>query len=333
MALNDGFKYLRILTNLVLLIFIFIILSGSKYIPAGINLKTLYQLFTVFSDQKSQDIQTSQESSIYPLITNEFNISRNKRKIVVLLLLESLGVPSDPIHADKIKKLYEKNLKDIIKSSNRKEIYFKSFPFQHSPGGTLRMELLTLCNSYNYSDLNMYHKCIPNIIANSNLWFSSYYHSPGLDFYNRRKIFKDVGFDNLFSLREQSINDKNIVSQLKWCLTRNFCAPPDSHLYENILITLKANSNPNLFLNVLTVDAHGPYRDINFFTNNNEFDIYLSMVEKSLSDATDFIKRLLFIKQSYEVSIFLVSDHPALLSSSSHIKDSSSNYFYYLKAK
>ena len=339
MTLKAGKKYLKNCINLIFIFFIAFFLSKSKFIPSGAHPRTLVEIFEfVIKDSKSQNYQFTEDyilqtkdykSGVYPLILNSIYSKDKRPKVIVLIIAESLGIVEDKDLASNIEELFQRKLNSALNITSRNDFKLFRLKDELSPGGTIRMEYLTLCNNFKKSEKELFSNCLPNILKNNNNWKSMYMHSPSLDFYNRKNIMKKFGFNELFSQRQKLIKEGNLIKQVKLCLSRNFCAPSDKELFASALKKIKAIKNKNLFINILTVDAHGPYRSENFLNPTNEYDNYYQKVKMSISQISYFVKNLLKTNENKKLEIYIVSDHPPVLTSFN--KKGNLNYSFLIK--
>jgi len=343
MTLKDGLKYSKTFINLVFIFFIALFLSESKFIPFGAHPKTIKDIVNIFQNnfnpQYAQFIddpnskEKNSQSNLYPLIFDSIYKDSKNQKIVVLIVVESIGLVSEQKYENKIEQLFIKELNDAIRNSNNNKFKLSRLKNEVAPGGTLRMEYLNLCSQFKKEQKELFDNCLPNIIKQKENWTSIYMHSPSLSFYNRKNIMREIGFEELFSQRGKLIEDKDIFKQLKICLTRNFCAPPDSDLFKSGLKKIKENKSKNIFLNILTVDAHGPYRSMNIFRKTSEIDNYFEKVSISLNQVSNFIQNLLISFEKKDIDIFIVSDHPAILTSEDKEDYTHLNYSFRIQKK
>ncbi len=341
MTFKAGEKYLRTGVNLLLIFFIAFIFSQSKYIPSGAHPNTLKEIIDFFiKDSKSEYYKFSKEynpktknykSGLYQLILNSIDNTDIKRKIIILIVAESLGIVEDKDLELRIEKLFQDKFQSVINDTQDNKFELLRLKNENSPGGTLRMEYMSLCNNFKQYEEELFDKCLPNLLKNKNSWESIYMHSPSLEFYNRSKIMREIGFQELFSQREILIKQRNIIKQIKLCFSRNFCAPSDEELFKSALKKIKEIKNTNLFLNILTVEGHGPFRGKNISKERNELENYYKKAEISISQISNFLKLLLRENKNKELEIYIVSDHPPVLTS---LKNKGTlNYSFLIKRK
>ncbi len=324
MAYKDGLKYLTRILNFLFLCIIAITFAKLNFVPFGFNHRRIIEIFKVFdNEQRSSNYILSKnsiknfkdyKSSVYPLMREQINKKLKDENIIILIIAESLGAVKNKKLNEKLQLLYEKELSRAIRESNKKNYFLKKLPNEDVPGGTLRMEYLTLCNSFKDQYEDIFKDCIPKLLQNKRDWSSSYLHSASLNFYNRKSIMNDIGFDQLYSSRDNLIKEKFLLKQIKLCITRYFCAPSDAELFEIGLKKIKNKKSNNYLLNILTLEAHGPYRTNNLLgkrLNNNEK--FLEKAKLSLEQISYFIKNVLIDIKTPNINIFIVSDHPPIL--------------------
>ena len=182
------------------------------------------------------------------------------------------------------------NLESYIKYSLDKSIEnslndsYKLFlmPNTLSLGGTLSAELDFLCSIqykdhfnvlYNSKNLKKdnFSKCIPNLYQKSD-YKTFYIHTAGLDLYARRNIMPILGFNTVVSPSEDKTKFQPLQNLYR-CVTKIYCAKSDEVTFEYVKEYINENSKENLFITILTVDLHGPYRSYSL-KKQNELEIY-----------------------------------------------------------
>ena len=176
-ALIDGSKNFRIFFNIVICLIVFILLSKTSFVPSGLDINFLNQ----FRKTKERDKKTEPIDINNPIYYNlkdyssGYNTNSSKsRKIVFLLVTESLGRIDGVEILEKLKKELFSNIESKINDLNNIEYEIKEIPNIISKGGTLRTEMEFLCDfsSYQYRKiLDKFNKmskeefkdCIPNI--------------------------------------------------------------------------------------------------------------------------------------------------------------------------
>lgn len=160
---------------------------------------------------------------------------------------------------------------------------------------------------YHIRKSKMTSMCLANL-AEKKGWNTYYLHSGSLNIYNRKKIMPLIGFDNLISLV-----DMKEGFNVSLCLYRNFCAPKDSSLFEKAIRSIEWNGNKSNFINIMTIDTHGPYRSLSILGRSTEKDIYLNKYKKAARDISDFVRKAI-LKSKGDTVIYILSDHPAHIS-------------------
>lgn len=210
--------------------------------------------------------------------------SVEKKKFVLFIEFESLGVPIDVG--------YNEILNKHIESSFPEYRLVNKFEEEFS-GGTLSGELRTLCGVKSFGKLlynqvtyvNELSPCIPNVFnSKSAPFYSIAAHANYGSIYNREKIYPVIGFNK--SIFASDLPD----SAVKDCGSVQFIACDDS-----ILKKLKNDINElsfeKLFVHVMTINSHFPYSGklvVNLSDNNN-FSLYMSVVNTTLLAFKEFI--------------------------------------------
>ena len=93
-----------------------------------------------------------------------------------------------------------------------------------------------------------------------------------------------------------------------------YCSKPDKATFDYVEQYLNLNSDENIFINILTVDVHGPYPS-NLLREQTELEAYTQKALKSIDDISNFIGNILKQESKRTFSILLTSDHPPHLTS------------------
>jgi hypothetical protein len=316
-----GRKYLYSTIDLLLLISIWILLSRSILVPSGIppSIKALANeirkgLFTS-TDSINHGKVLSSESIVYnrirALLSSEkggtYNFN-NRKKVIILIVLESLGRKADSPLSEISFKTIENAFKKIIVGTNYEIIYVGAdVPI----GSTLGAELQYLCNIKSLqqiSDWRMKNSgrklnlCIPNIAKNRK--YNTYYiHDGDSEMYQRSSLFPKLGFDQLYF---QDRTD----SKRYWanCISRPFCGS-DENAYKKLLSLLdniqRSKYSNNSYISMMTIDTHAPY-----YGGSSIEKAYIEKLHRWLPIFQRFIRQILTNYPDLAISLVLTSDHP-----------------------
>jgi len=183
-------------------------------------------------------------------------------------------------------------------TSHRRQKKQATYSYLKKPKGhnTLASELAYLC-----SGLGM-ELCLPRIASRSGMP-TRYNHPNDLNFYGRRKIMKDIGFNELISIEEEENKKSPFMGALR-CLRRQFCAPSDTLMFDRIMDTVSDHKGAS-FNSVLTIDLHPPYG------GSSPAEGYSSARKKSLTQLGKFADKVVAIHAGTNRKLFmvLVADH------------------------
>lgn len=210
--------------------------------------------------------------------------SVEKKKFVLFIEFESLGVPIDVSNNEILNKHIEASFPEY-RLVNKFEEKFS--------GGTLSGELRTLCGIESFGNLlynqngyvNELSPCIPNVFnSRSAPFYSIAAHANYGSIYNRQKIYPAIGFNK--SIFASDLPD----SAIKDCGSVQFIACDDA-----ILKKLKNDINKlsfeKLFVHVMTINSHFPYSGklVVNLKNKNNFSLYIDIVNTTLLALKEFI--------------------------------------------
>ena len=348
-ATKDSSRYLKILINLVFSLLVFFLLARTRFIPSGIDKGTIgfvNKKIFLLKDKKIDNYKYITEPIVYEKLKNKLSKTKNtlsqikkENNIVILIIAESLGKLKDIEIFENLELNIKHSLNKSIENSLNNSYKLISMQKTLSLGGTLSAELNYLCSIqykdhfnilYNSKNLKKdnFSKCIPNLYMKSD-YKTFYIHTAGLDLYARRNIMPILGFNKVFSPSE----DKTKFEPLKnfyRCVTKIYCAKSDEFTFEYVKDYINENNKENLFITILTVDLHGPYRSYSL-KKQNELEIYKKKALDSIEIISRFVEDVLKNHSESNISILLTSDHPPRFTSlSENLTQKSKRYNFSL---
>ncbi len=332
-ALKDGSKYLKVFINVIVSLLFFVFLSRTRFVPSGLGKEVIHVLNNknfLFKEKKTGDRKYyTSEPIVYEKLKNKLVISSEILKkqvnsnIIILIIAESLGKHEGITMFNKLESQLKNSINKSIKQLGKKEYKLISMNDTIATGGTLSAELNFLCSFsykehlsvlYNANRLNKdnFKQCIPNLYKQYG-YETFYIHTAGLDLFARQEIMPILGFDQVYSPSEAKESFEPLENIFR-CITKIYCAKPDQSTFEYVKQYLNSNSNKNLFITILTVDAHGPYRSRSL-KKQNEIEIYKNIASNSIKQISKFIEDILSIDNNNNISFIITSDHPPTLTS------------------
>ena len=307
-------------TNIFLITVVFIFAASSKLIPSGLPTVTYQGLigalpFTRIKDASSQPLKATLPSSyvygiLRSLIVRESS-NKAKQKIIILVVLESLGFASDP----EIDSLIKDNIDGMILRLAQKHPHLqvndsgRDYPLS----GTLGAELRYLCNFREVDGLTQFRlsldsaylpsSCVPAILSLQN-FDTHYIHDGSSHFYRRNKVMPLIGFSGVHF---QDSGARTFAN----CLTRPFCGDDDSayssarSILRDYLSGAASDGKRGLFLDLMTIDTHAPYTSEK--TPLLSFKVKLEAASVKLFAFLDWLLR--HDLSEYDVHIVIAPDH------------------------
>ena len=307
-------------TNIFLITMAFIFAARSNLIPSGLPTIPYQGLIgalpgTAIKGASSQPLKAPLPSSyvygiLRSLIDRESN-QKPKQKIIILVVLESLGFASDP----EIDSLIKDNIDGMILRLARKHPYLEvtDSGSDYPLSGTLGAELRYLCNFREVDGLTQFRisldpaylpsSCVPAFLSLKN-FDTHYIHDGSSHFYRRNKVMPLIGFSGVHF---QDSGARTFAN----CLSRPFCGDDDSaysrarSILRDYLSGAASDGKRGLFLDLMTIDTHAPYTSEK--TPLLSFKVKLEAASKKLFAFLDWL--LLSDLSEYDVHIVIAPDH------------------------
>jgi hypothetical protein len=253
-------------------------------------------------------------SHVYGILTSLIvreSSKKLKQKIIILLVLESLGFASDP----EIDSLIKDNIDGMIFRLAQKHPHLqvndsgRDYPLS----GTLGAELRYLCNFREVDGLDQFRisvnpaylpsSCVPAILSLHN-FDTHYIHDGSSHFYRRNKVMPLIGFSGVHF---QDSGARTFAN----CLSRPFCGDDDSaysrarSILRDYLSGAASDGKRGLFLDLMTIDTHAPYTSEK--TPLLSFKVKLEAASQKLFAFLDWLLRNDL--SEYDVHIVIAPDH------------------------
>ena len=306
----------------MLLILAYLGINAAPSIPSGISgLPAFIQEGqNIFAVNQKNEGETSQDSPIYKILASEINRPKlDTPELIILITAESLGVQDNKLLQRKLESSFD-NALAISMRAGTENIRIKKLKKYEAmrEGGTFGNELLMNCQfngkyithiRYHPQKIEKTEKCLAKL-AHLKGFETFYFHSGSLNMYNRNIFMPIIGYDHIFSLTDQLKNKPVLL-----CLTKNFCAPDDKILFDHVIKKMNW-STKKIFINIMTIETHGPYRSLSLFNRNLESEIFYQKARQAHEVISAFTKQIILISGRKRVTIIIASDHPAPLSTS-----------------
>lgn len=298
----------------------FIFAARSNLIPSGIPMIAYQGLIgslpgTTIKGDSTEPLKAPLPSShvygiLRSLIVRESS-QRPKQKIIILVVLESLGFASDP----EIDSLIKDDIDGMILRLAQKHPHLQvnDSGRDYALSGTLGAELRYLCNFREVDGLSQFRisvdpaylpsSCVPAILSLKN-FATHYIHDGSSHFYRRNKVMPLIGFS---WVHFQDSGARTFTN----CLSRPFCGDDDSaysrarSILRDYLSGAASDGKRSLFLDLMTIDTHAPYTSEK--TPLLSFKVKLEAASKKLFAFLDWLLRNDL--SEYDVHIVIAPDH------------------------
>ena len=307
-------------TNILLITVVFIFAARSYLIPSGLP-KIPYRgvigvlLGATSKSDSNEPLRAPLPSSyVYgslgSLIVDEAS-KKSKRKIIILVVLESLGFASDQEIDPLIKDSIDGMILRLAKKYPRLEVNASGRDYPLS--GTLGAELRYLCNFREVGGLTQFRlsvdpaylpsSCVPAVLSLQN-FETHYIHDGSSHFYRRNEVMPLVGFSEVHF---QDSGARTFAN----CLSKPFCGDDDSayssarSILRDYLSGAASDGKRGLFLDLMTIDTHAPYTSEK--TPLLSFKVKLEAASVKLFAFLDWLLRHDLFE--YDVHIVIAPDH------------------------
>ena len=307
-------------TNILLISMAFIFAARSRLIPSGLPTVPYQELIGVLlgatsnSDLNEPSKAPLPSSYVYgslrSLVVDEASI-RSKQKIIILVVLESLGFASDQEIDPLIKDSIGGMILRLAKKHPRLEVSASGRDYPLS--GTLGAELRYLCNFREVDGLTQFRlsvdpaylpsSCVPAVLSLQN-FETHYIHDGSSHFYRRNKVMPLIGFSEVHF---QDSGARTFAN----CLSKPFCGDDDSaysrarSILRDYLSGVASDGKRSLFLDLMTIDTHAPYTSEK--TPLLSFKVKLEAASLKLFVFLDWLLRKDL--SEYDVHVVIAPDH------------------------
>ena len=240
------------------------------------------------------------------------NASISIKPNIYFILVESLWDPMLLNNSNYSQDPFYKDFRDLV---NEQKNYLVSPTFE---GKTADPELELLCgvpvlknNVPFQTELKNNLECLPKIFSELG-YETNAFHADWAAFYNRDKVYKKIGFDNYYSIKnyqKDDLNDGKLSDK--------------SFLNQSYNFTNNKNQKPK-FNYYLTISTHIPYllnetrpRIINNNMGNGWIDTYSNAIYYTTKEISEFIEKIK--KDDLNSIIIVTGDHLPFLGNNKEV--------------
>jgi len=325
MALKAGSRY-RIIINIFVATFAAYVLVNRSIAPSGIPSPTF--IATILdglvklgvpiptfhhrdeNEANSVPIDNLGDSPHYLYLSNIIKNTKDfGRNVYLLIVVESLGWTDDKSINQFLQTSWSRMFERLRDHDHRFSITKTRSDF--TIGGTFAAEMRYLCDLKSPTHIHRFYpvnvdsrpaiqKCIPWKFK-AHDFLSVYFHDGRRKFYNRYRVLPSIGFQRLHFQNESK-------TTLQKCMEKAFCGDDKEQFSAALDLFRDYNQsnlkNEDLFVSMMTIDTHGPYKG-----GSSLIDSYRLAASRSIDDIGNFLLEASSTLKNSSFRVLLLPDH------------------------